>query len=115
VIVTRSRYFLKSQNDELTRRVEELTRPGTEATAVGDAAAMREELQALRHNYRELLQRSNAADAMQRPATAAEVIASCEENYDADLAELFRRNERGLREIRQDLDAAKQEFGEACA
>ena len=37
-----------------------------------------------------------------RPATAAEVIASCED-YDADLAELFRRNEQGLRDIRKDL------------
>jgi len=81
---------------------------------------MRAELDVLRHNYRELLKSSadhrrfarHANDFCGRrcltlrrafrPATAAEVIASCED-YDADLAELFRRNEQGLRDIRKDL------------
>ena len=74
---------------------------------------MQAELQALRHNYRELVLAGGAnGESLDRPKTAAEIIASCEENYDVELAELFRRNERGLREIREGLDAAKLELSD---
>jgi len=116
-------YFLKKENDELKaelqhqqqqRRREQqhgstaVVHPGSSA----EVERLKSELDVLRQNYLVLLQGSGQQE---RPKTAAEVIESCEAEYDSDLAELFRRNERGLAECRQALSLAKAELGGGAA
>ncbi len=45
-----------------------------------------------------------------RPGTAAQVLADCEEEIDAEVAELIRRNGDELRQLRQTLKDTKREF-----
>ena len=110
-------YFLKKENEELKAQLRQhqhqhQQRDGSATTAQSHSGAeverLKSELDVLRQNYLVLLQGSGQQE---RPKTAAEVIESCEAEYDSDLAELFRRNERGLAECRQSLLLAKAELG----
>eukprot|EP01052_Picozoa_sp_SAG31_P039924 SAG31_NODE_5651_length_2403_cov_10.626736_1_plen_228_part_00 len=74
-----------------------------------EVAALRAELEELKQRHR-ILQLSSSANAPQRPVTAAEICEATEE-YDEELAELFRRNEQGLAECRQSMKLAKAELG----
>jgi hypothetical protein len=106
-------YFLKKENEELKAQQLLLKQQGTGAAGgqpdgSAEVEKLKSELDVLRQNYLVLLQGSGEQE---RPKTAAEVIESCEAEYDSDLAELFRRNERGLAECRQSLSLAKAELG----
>ena len=109
-------YFLKKENEELKAELQQQQqqqhRDGSTAVVHPGSSAeverLKSELDILRQNYLVLLQGSGQQE---RPKTAAEVIESCEAEYDSDLAELFRRNERGLAECRQSLSLAKAELG----
>ncbi len=109
-------YFLKKENEELKAELQQQHRNGSTAAVHPDSSAeverLKSELDVLRQNYLVLLQGSGQQE---RPKTAAEVIESCEAEYDSDLAELFRRNERGLAECRQSLSLAKAELGGGAA
>ena len=111
-------YFLKKENEELKaqQQQQQQQRDGSSTTVQSHSGAeverLKSELDVLRQNYLVLLQGSGQQE---RPKTAAEVIESCEAEYDSDLAELFRRNERGLAECRQSLSLAKAELGGSTA
>ena len=114
-------YFLKKENEELKAQLQQQQQQQQQqdgrATAVQSGSSaeverLKSELDVLRQNYLVLLQGSGEQE---RPKTAAEVIESCEAEYDSDLAELFRRNERGLAECRQSLSLAKAELGGSVA
>lgn len=47
---------------------------------------------------------------LQRPRTSAEVLNDCEEEIDAEVSELIRRNGEELRQLRQTLKATKREM-----
>ena len=96
-------YFLKWENDEL--KAQQALQPQRGGQA--EVEKLRGELEVLRTNYMVLLQGSGEQE---RPQTAAEVIATCESEYDSDLAELFRRNERGLAETKQELRLLQEEM-----
>jgi hypothetical protein len=128
-------YFLKTENDSLkdqladavaaacgggpgaavgSRRPTErpMTAGGVRAKLVesleGELASMRSEVENLRQVNKDLANNSQAIDL--RPCTPADVLRAADE-YDAELADLFRRNEQGLREARSSLTMAKAELG----
>jgi len=49
---------------------------------------------------------------LQRPRTSAEVLNDCEEEIDAEVSELIRRNGEELRQLRHSLKAAKKEMNQ---
>ena len=102
-------YFLKKENEELKAQLAVKQQSNAQPDSA-ETERLKSELDVLRKNYMVLLQ-GNPAVEQERPKTAAEVIESCEAEYDADLAELFRRNERGLAECRAGLAQAKVELG----
>lgn len=103
----------RKEVDSLRKRCEQYeTQLGRNGLAAENKRLRRElEDMKMKHDHmKEIYDGMQMQNELQRPRTAAQVLEECEDGIDAEVAELIRRNESTLKQLRNDVDRTKRDM-----